>query len=58
MCVNWLEAKRDLDIVKDKVSYFHWDLVDGFFAPDFTMGSSIINMIIHTNNIITSNVYY
>ncbi len=45
MCINWLDAKYDLDIVKDEVSYFHWDIVDGFFAPDFTMGSSIINTL-------------
>ena len=43
MCINWLEAKKDLDVIADKVTYFHWDLVDGNFAPDFTMGSSIIN---------------
>tara|TARA_B100001027_G_C16249723_1_gene323798 strand:- start:621 stop:1340 length:720 start_codon:yes stop_codon:yes gene_type:complete len=45
MCINWLEAKKDLDVIADKVTYFHWDLVDGNFAPDFTMGSSIINLI-------------
>ena len=43
MCINWLNAKADLDIISDKSSFFHWDLVDGCFAPDFTMGSSIIN---------------
>tara|TARA_Y100001978_G_C23668741_1_gene422590 strand:- start:714 stop:1403 length:690 start_codon:yes stop_codon:yes gene_type:complete len=45
MCINWLEAKKDLDIITNKIKYFHWDLVDGCFAPDFTMGSSIINII-------------
>ena len=45
MCVDWLEVKKDLDQIADSVNYFHWDLVDGIFAPDFTMGSSIINMI-------------
>ena len=45
MCVNWLDVKKDLDQIADKVDYFHWDLVDGVFAPDFTMGSSIINTI-------------
>lgn len=43
MCIDWLNAKKDLDLIADKISYFHWDLVDGSFAPDFTMGSSIIN---------------
>ena len=43
MCINWLNAKSDLDLIAPFVDYFHWDLVDGAFAPDFTMGSSIIN---------------
>ncbi len=42
MCINWLEAKKDLDVLSTATEYFHWDLVDGQFAPDFTMGSSII----------------
>ena len=25
------------------IDYLHWDIVDGRFAPDFTMGSSIID---------------
>ena len=45
MCVDWLNVKNDLDQIANKVNYFHWDLVDGVFAPDFTMGSSIINTI-------------
>ena len=44
MCVDWLEVKKD-DQTADKVNYFHWDLVDGVFAPDFTDCSSIINTI-------------
>ncbi len=45
MCVDWINAKNDLDIISERVEYFHWDLVDGQFAPDFTMGTSIINTI-------------
>jgi len=45
MCVNWLNASFDLDQICEKVEYLHWDLVDGSFAPDFTMGSNIINTI-------------
>ena len=45
MCINWLDVKGELDLISDKISYFHWDVVDGNFAPDFTMGSSIINTI-------------
>ena len=43
MCINWLNAESDLQKIAPFVDYFHWDLVDGYFAPDFTMGSSIIN---------------
>ncbi len=43
MCINWLNAESDLEKISPFVNYFHWDLVDGYFAPDFTMGSSIIN---------------
>ena len=42
MCVNWLNAQLDLNLIAPHIEYFHWDLVDGNFAPDFTMGSSII----------------
>ena len=45
MCVNWLNAESDLNKIAPYVEYFHWDLVDGYFAPDFTMGSSIINTL-------------
>lgn len=45
MCIDWLNAKTDLDKIASYVDYFHWDVLDGHFAPDFTMGSSIINTI-------------
>jgi len=44
MCIDWLHAARQLEILEDeKIDYLHWDVIDGRFAPDFTMGSSIIN---------------
>jgi ribulose-phosphate 3-epimerase len=44
MCVDWLDAGRQLEILeREEIDYLHWDVVDGWFAPDFTMGSSIIN---------------
>ena len=44
MCIDWLGAKTQLDILEEmEVEYLHWDVVDGRFAPDFTMGSSIID---------------
>ena len=45
MCVNWLNAQVDLNKIAPFVDYFHWDLVDGNFAPDFTMGSAIIKVL-------------
>jgi len=45
MCINWLNAVSDLDHVACSTDFFHWDIVDGNFAPDFTMGSSIISCI-------------
>ena len=44
MCIDWLHAGKQLKVLeKHDIDYLHWDVVDGRFAPDFTMGSSIIN---------------
>lgn len=44
MCIDWLHAGRQLEQLEGgAVDYLHLDIVDGSFAPDFTMGSSIIN---------------
>ena len=44
MCIDWLQAGRQLKILEEQeIDYLHWDIIDGRFAPDFTMGSSIIN---------------
>lgn len=46
MCANWLNLKNDLDEIHDLgIHRLHIDVIDGSFAPDFTMGSSIINLI-------------
>jgi ribulose-phosphate 3-epimerase len=45
MCIDWLEAGRQLEILqREGIDHLHWDVIDGRFAPDFTMGSSIINL--------------
>ncbi len=44
MCIDWLHAARQMEQLETgMVDYLHLDIVDGNFAPDFTMGSSIIN---------------
>ena len=52
MCINWLNVQADLDIlIKEKIDYLHWDIIDGQFASDSTMGSSIINTLLPYSNI-------
>jgi ribulose-phosphate 3-epimerase len=48
MCLDWLRAEDQIiELQKSKlVDYFHVDIIDGKFAPDFTMGSSIINSLL------------
>jgi len=44
MCIDWLHAAKQLKILEEQsIDYLHWDVMDGRFAPDFTMGTSIIN---------------
>ena len=47
MCINWLNVNKDLDWINN-IGIFdtiHIDITDGKFAPDFTMGTSIIDMV-------------
>ena len=45
MCVDWLNAGKQLvQIENNGIDYLHVDIIDGNFAPDFTMGSSIIDV--------------
>src|SRR5215469_10203172 len=45
MCVDWLNAGVQMAALElENLDYLHLDIVDGRFAPDFTMGSSIINV--------------
>ena len=46
MCVNWLYVSKQIkELENEFIDYIHYDVIDGIFAPDFTMGSSIINSI-------------
>jgi ribulose-phosphate 3-epimerase len=44
MCIDWLNAGQQMETLKAAgIEMLHWDIMDGQFAPDFSMGSSIIN---------------
>lgn len=51
MCANWLKIGEQVDELKKiGIDYIHYDVIDGNYAADFTMGSSIIDVIrSHTN---------
>jgi ribulose-phosphate 3-epimerase len=48
---NWMTLNRDINQLNElNIDYLHFDIIDGKFASDFTIGSSIINKISkHTN---------
>jgi ribulose-phosphate 3-epimerase len=40
MCIDWLNASNQIrELESEFIDYIHYDIVDGVFAPDFTMGS-------------------
>ena len=46
MCANWLKIGEQVDELKKiGIDYIHYDVIDGNYASDFTMGSSIIDVI-------------
>tara|TARA_Y100000591_G_scaffold267219_1_gene241199 strand:+ start:256 stop:930 length:675 start_codon:yes stop_codon:yes gene_type:complete len=46
MCVDWLNLKNQiLDLESNDIDYIHYDVVDGNYAPDFTMGTTIIDTV-------------
>ena len=46
MCANWLKIGEQLDELKKiGIDYIHYDVIDGNYASDFTMGSSIIDTL-------------
>ena len=52
MCVDWLNLSQQLkDLEKNEIDFLHIDVIDGYFAPDFTMGSSIINLVRNNSSI-------
>ena len=46
MCADWLNLKSQiLDLEQNDIDYMHYDVVDGVYAPDFTMGTTIIDTV-------------
>lgn len=46
MCMDWLNIGSQLkELEQLGIDYLHYDVIDGIFAPDFTMGSSVIDLI-------------
>ena len=46
MCADWLNLKNQLiELEKNNIDYVHYDVIDGRYAPDFTMGSTIIDSV-------------
>ena len=45
MCIDWLNAGKQLrELEQNEIDFLHYDIIDGNFAPDFTMGSSTIEL--------------
>ncbi|MBF0532366.1 MAG: ribulose-phosphate 3-epimerase [Candidatus Omnitrophica bacterium] len=46
MCANWMHLEADLRALEaGGVDYLHYDVMDGFFCPDYCLGTQIINEI-------------
>lgn len=52
MCANFLDLQNQInELQANEIDFIHYDIIDGNYAPDFTMGSSIINSIKKTTSI-------
>lgn len=57
ICANWMNLKKDLQYLEHGgIDYLHYDLMDGFFCPDYCLGSQLIN-IIRENTAIASEYH-
>lgn len=46
MCADWMHIEKDIRVLEEeKIDYIHYDIMDGFFAPDYCLGTNIINVI-------------
>ena len=46
MCFDWKNLGDELnELVENKIDYLHFDFIDGIFASDFGLGTSIVNSV-------------
>jgi len=52
MCANFLNLQNDLNELKTAgIEYLHFDIMDGLFVPNYTLGSCVIDQIRGQTNI-------
>lgn len=57
ICANWMNLKKDLQFLEQGgINYLHYDVMDGFFCPDYCLGSQLIN-IIRENTVLASDYH-
>ncbi len=57
MCFDWKNLGQELsELIENQIDYLHFDFIDGIFAPDFGLGTSIVNSI--RENVLTPADYH
>jgi ribulose-phosphate 3-epimerase len=57
MCFDWKNLGAELsELIENQIDYLHFDFIDGLFAPDFGLGTSIVNSI--RENVLTPADYH
>lgn len=57
ICANWMCLKEDLAQLEEHgIDYLHYDVMDGFFCPDYCLGTQIIS-VIKENTILASDYH-